>query len=120
MESLSVSKQTWQSHLLTYEDYFKDSFGTNRDPQVSKAQTITLRFAPKVASLIYDMKWHHSEKKTKTEKGGLDLSMIVKVEMDLVRWVVSFGKDVSIVEGEELRNAVKSYLNEALLQYDNT
>jgi predicted DNA-binding transcriptional regulator YafY len=86
------------------EKYLEASFGLFR----GKAVRIRLRFSPEVARYVQERQWHPSQRSAPLLTGELEVILHVAPEMDLKRWIMSYGKDVEILEPKKLRDEIRT------------
>ena len=80
-------------------------------------QIVKLKFSPVVARLIEETVWHPSQELEKERDGSLIMTLRVMNTIELVRWIMSWGKDVEVLEPQDLRNGVISAIKEAVKVY---
>ncbi|MEZ4400003.1 MAG: transcriptional regulator [Kofleriaceae bacterium] len=66
------------------------------------AHTVRLRFSPALAPEIRERRWHKSQRVTELVEGGLVLEMTLAEPLELVRWLLGFGPDVTVLEPSNL------------------
>jgi predicted DNA-binding transcriptional regulator YafY len=96
------------------DDYFQGGFGIWRGSSKIK---VVIDFDAAVSELVRSRKIHESQKLTTLPDGSLRLSMTVGALTELSSWVLGWGKTAKVVEPEELRESIKSELEEALGRY---
>jgi proteasome accessory factor B len=79
------------------------SFGITRG---GKEVTVHLRFRKRAIPLVIERLWHASQEMIENEDGTLDLVMRLAVVPELVRWVNSWGRDVSVLAPTSLDDEV--------------
>jgi predicted DNA-binding transcriptional regulator YafY len=86
------------------ERYLEASFGLFR----GKPERIRLRFSPGVARYVEERQWHPSQRSEPLLTGELEVTLHVAPEMDLKRWILSYGKDVEVLEPKKLREEIRA------------
>lgn len=80
-------------------------------------ERVVLRFAPRVARLVYARTWHPTAQLAELPGGGVELTMTT-AGAELVRFVLEWGATCEVVEPPWLRTAVLAELRGALARYD--
>jgi predicted DNA-binding transcriptional regulator YafY len=76
--------------------------------------TVTLRFTPAVARYIKEKSWALGQTLTDHPDGSVTLTMTTSGRRDVKRWVMGFGKEVRVLEPEDLREEILEELKEIL------
>jgi predicted DNA-binding transcriptional regulator YafY len=97
------------------DDYFQGGFGIFRG---AKKHKVVVDFEPSVGELVRSRRVHESQKLTVHEDGTVRLTMTVGDLTELTSWILGWGKTATVVEPEELADAVRSELRGALAKYD--
>lgn len=85
------------------ENFLGSMFGMFRDREPF---TVKVRFSPWVARWIKEDRWHASQVMTDLPDGSLQVDLEVMGEVDVRRWILSFGGDAEVLEPDFLRRAV--------------
>ncbi len=85
--------------------------------QGGPVEDVVLHFSSRVAHFLNERAWHESESKTSLPHGGLELRMRVPVNIGLLRFILQYGPDVTVVEPASLRADVAGLLRKALEGY---
>ena len=72
-----------------------------------KPITVTLQFNPATAAWVRDRIWHPSQLLTHLKKGGVEMTLTVAENRELVGWILSFGCGVQVLKPESLKQAVR-------------
>jgi predicted DNA-binding transcriptional regulator YafY len=88
---------------FSVERYFQDSLGAHAGHQVSH---VVLDFAPDSSRWARERRWHPTQEIEDREDGGVRLSLDVTLSMELVRWILSWGGHVRVVEPAALQEWV--------------
>lgn len=94
--------------------HFAASFGIYDGRGESKVQ---VRISSARARYVKDKRWHPSQQITPHRDGSLTIEFRVSTTVELKSWLLSFGRDAEVLEPEELRDAIRTELHEALLAY---
>lgn len=99
------------------DGWLEDSFGIFYSSGTVKAQQIKLRFSSRQAPYVSEREWFSGQKLKQNKDGSLELSFKVKHLYEVTRWILSWGKDVTVLEPAQLQSAVKEELRKALNNY---
>lgn len=79
-----------------------------------ESHRVRIRFAPDVAHLIAERRWHPTQKVRRHKDGTLTLEMDVSgIGEELVRFVLAYGAAAEVLEPAPLRDAVAAELRKA-------
>ena len=87
------------------------SFGIVRGEDVMR---VRLRFSPAVAAYIRERVWHATQKVVEKRDGGVELSFETAGWKELVRWVLSWQPDVTVLSPKRLRERVEEKMRQGL------
>lgn len=79
-------------------------------------ETVVLEFTSKQA-LFFESKPFHPYKTSHRGENKLIVEMQLRLNFELIRKLVSFGKGVKVLKPESLRNSIIKYFKDALSQY---
>jgi len=96
------------------EQFLGSMFGMFRDREPF---TVKVRFSPWVARWIKEDRWHASQVMTDLPDGSLQVDLEVMGEVDVRRWILSFGGDAEVLEPEFLRRAVSYEVDKLAATY---
>ncbi len=96
------------------DDYFQGGFGIWRGSSKIK---VVIDFDAAVAELVRSRRIHESQRLTTLPDGSLRLAMTVGALTELSSWILGWGKTARVVEPEELVEAVRRELEEAVARY---
>jgi len=83
--------------------YLKGSFGLFRGQPVQ----VALRFSRAVARYIAEREWHPSQVAAPLLTGELDLTLQAPICPELKRWIMSYGKEVEVLQPKSLRDEIR-------------
>ncbi len=86
------------------ERYLAGSFGLYR----GKPARVRLRFSRAVARYVAERQWHPTQRLDSLLTGELEMTLQVAPEIDLKRWILSYGKDVEVLEPGKLRAEIQA------------
>jgi len=96
------------------DEYLGHSFKVMRD----ELHTVRIRISPSWTRYVGEKIWHESQKAEKLPDGGLELTFRVAGLDEIMRWVLSLGPEVEVVEPERLMEMVRKSLGETLDKYE--
>lgn len=99
------------------DGWLRNSFGIFYSGKEVKEQQVKLRFSKAQAPYILEREWFPGQKTVAGKDGSLELLFKVKHLYEATRWILSWGKDVCVLEPAELREAVKEELRQTLGNY---
>lgn len=82
-------------------DYLGSSWGAFADKEI---ETVKLRFSKRISHAIKETLFHQSQMNEMQEDGSLIMTLKVNNTGDFHAWIMSWGKDVEILEPQKLRN----------------
>jgi predicted DNA-binding transcriptional regulator YafY len=97
-----------------FKSYMGSHFGIMKDVD---EYTVRLRFDPEQAPYIRERVWHDSQSIEEHDDGGLTLSFATNSLVEVVRWVLSHGSHVRVLEPAIVRGRVEDELAGALKSY---
>jgi proteasome accessory factor B len=77
------------------QEHFAKSFGVFHG---DGAVHVKVRFSPTVARYVQESTWHASQKLTKEKDGGLLADFDLGDTEEIMRWILSFGRHVEVLE----------------------
>jgi predicted DNA-binding transcriptional regulator YafY len=96
-----------------FEARTASAFGVVAEPP----ESVCIRFAPRWALYVQEHEWHPSQRITKADGGGVELSMEVGLGEELRGWVLSFGAGAEVLVPDSLRAEVAAELARAGAKY---
>ncbi len=98
---------------IELDQVYDNLFGLIDEP----AQTVRIQFAPNVAYLVKERRWHPSQK-NEVQKDGSVIATFTAGGMDeLASWVLSWGQEARVLEPQVLVEAIILHLARALECY---
>lgn len=115
IESIKLLDETF-SYPHDYEpsERFRSSFGMVSERQPER---VSLRFDAVVAANVGSRRWHPTQTTQVLADGHLDLSFELDVGVELIGWILGYGRFVKVLEPASLRDKVREELQQALHQY---
>jgi proteasome accessory factor B len=87
-----------------FRKYSQDNLGIMRS---GEAEDFEFRFAPEVAYLIKERKWHPSQKLKVNPDRSITLAFRAKGIEEIKRWILSFGEFAQVIKPDKLRKQIK-------------
>ena len=78
---------------------------------------IVVSFLPSVARYVQESIWHTSQKLTKEKDGGVLAEFDLGDTEEIMRWIMSFGKNAVVIQPEELKDKIQKELHALLAIY---
>lgn len=78
---------------------------------------VKIWFSADQARYIKERKWSKSQEIEDQEDGSIILTMRTSGRWDVVRWVLSYGGDATVLEPEELKKSIADQLTKRLKNY---
>lgn len=82
-------------------------------------QHVVVDFAPKAVNLVEPREWHHSQRITRLDDGGLRVEFDVSALHEVVNWVLRWGANAVVREPPELAARVREELAKTLARYES-
>ena len=95
------------------EEQFQSSFGIVKEATMP----LRLRFSAAIAQTVKDRIWHHSQEVLPQEDGSIILTFTAGGRMEIVSWILSYGRHVEVLEPEDLRQEVAGIAAEMATKY---
>jgi predicted DNA-binding transcriptional regulator YafY len=95
------------------EDYLQTAFHVMRgDPE-----KIKVRFSPGAAHVVRERIWHPTQEVRELDGGGLEVSLEVPINYEIVSWILGFGSAAEVVHPISLRRLISEELQTAAASY---
>lgn len=121
MKSIKVVRQPFiDNSFINSDDYFRDVIGVTLMPD-SKPEEIELIFSPLFAPYARTKPLHYSQHIIRQyEDGSLQLSLNLIINPELVRLLMSFGKEIKVLKPSHLVTQIKDVAQSIVQQYEPT
>lgn len=96
------------------EEQLKGAFGIVDE----EAMEVRVRFSPVVAHTVKERVWHPTQRLRPESDGSLILSFRAGGRMEIVSWILSYGRHAEVLEPEELRLEVGRTAKEMTSLYE--
>ena len=101
---------------IDFEHYFDDVFGVTIPPSDVEKIRVVLQFSPKQYPYIVSKPLHHSQEIVDDE--NCILSVEVRPTYEFTQLILSFGKDVKVLEPEPYSQEIRDDIRRDLQNYD--
>jgi len=95
------------------EEYLKAAFRL----MTGEPRKSTMRVPPETAYVIRQRLWHPSQQLQELVDGGIEISLEVPINYEIISWILGFGPAAEVVQPVELRNRMAADLQKAASQY---
>ena len=96
------------------EQITEGAFGLIRGKETTR---VRIRFDEKVARYVQRRMWHPTQRFRKLADGGVEMTMDVRGTVEIVSWVLGFGRTAQVVEPRGLREEVAAELARGAARY---
>lgn len=111
--SIEVIKESFIKNTINFEeDYFDDIIGVTNYPD-KETEEVIIKLSEKVIPYIKTKPLHSSQRIVEGNK----LKLKIKLNPELRATILSFGKGMTVLKPESLRDEIKEILQEAVNQY---
>lgn len=116
VESIKDSKLRYTpNNTIDWNEYFDDIIGVTK-PENGKVEKIELLFNEQRAQYVLTKPLHGSQK-TKQTKDGLQVTLELIINKELVSTILYYGKDVTVLNPEGLKTEILTNYRSALNNY---
>ena len=95
------------------DEYMRDSFGVIH----TDGEKVVIRFDPSLERYLKENIWHPSQVFKKDKDGSVILTMEVGGLVEVMSWILGFGRQAEVLEPEHLRQAVAEEIAATMGQY---
>ena len=113
-KSATMTEAAFEKPAVDVEALWRDSFGIYRG---DRPEAVALVITATLASYIREQQWHHSQKITELDDGGIRLDLTVALTPDFIRWVLGLGDQAQVVQPPALVTAVQEEASRLLRRY---
>lgn len=94
------------------KEYYKNAMGISvmQDIEPSK---IRLHISPAQAPYVLSRPIHHSQKVLKESKDGLEISLFLIINYELLSTLLGMGSDLQVIEPDKLQTALRDHHRKA-------
>jgi predicted DNA-binding transcriptional regulator YafY len=113
---VKIEKETYEiPSNFNIDDYLISAWGAFAD---QKVETIKLRFSQRISQALKETRFHSSEIMEMQKDGSLLVTLKINNTGDFHAWIMSWGKDVEVIEPESLRNQMTDVVRSLAKIYD--
>ncbi|MBN8540752.1 MAG: WYL domain-containing transcriptional regulator [Deltaproteobacteria bacterium] len=94
-----MSDEEYTSKGFDFDHFQKDSLAVYREGEIAKVE---INIKEPMASYIAERQWHPSQRSVRTAS-GIRLSLEVRVNDELVRWILGMGSSAEVASPQKLR-----------------
>lgn len=95
-----MSDEEYNSKGFDFDHFHKDSLAVLREGEISKVE---IQIKEPMASYISERQWHPSQRSVRTAN-GVRLSLEVRMNDELVRWILGLGAAAEVLSPQKLRD----------------
>jgi len=95
------------------DEYMRDAFGVIH----TDVEKVVIKFDPSLERYLKENIWHPSQVFKKDQDGSVVLTMEVGGLVEVMSWVLGFGRQAEVIEPEHLRQAVAEELAATMGKY---
>ena len=105
IKAVERTGKSFQRHAgFSLDARLRGSFGV----QSGEGQfEVVIRFTERAADYIREKKWHDSQRQRELKGGGLELRLSLSSQVEVQRWVLSWGGDAVVIKPPELVDSVR-------------
>ena len=105
------------SKMINFEEYFEDVIGVTM-PKEQALEKVVLKVSASLAPYIKTKPLHGSQKRIAETDENYTFSIEVISNYELKKKILSFGKDIVVIEPIILREEIKEILNDCIENYN--
>lgn len=95
------------------EEQFQDAFGIVDE----EAMRVKVKFSPAIAHTVRDRLWHPSQAVVEESDGSVLLSFVAGGRMEIISWILSYGRYAEVLEPPGLRDEVRQIVQDMAAAY---
>lgn len=101
--SAEYTNEEYVSEGFNLEEFTKNNFGVFSEGDIKPIQ---VHIQEPIASFVSERRWHDSQKITRIEN-GIELTMNVRINEELARWILGLGPSATVLNPPELVKQVQ-------------
>lgn len=98
------------------DEFFKYSFGITQIHE-AKPEKVVLQFTAYQAPFVLNQPLHHSQKVLKQNEDVVEIEYHVYITTELIMTILSYGKEVKVLQPQTLKDKIKATVQEMAAQY---
>ncbi len=83
-------------------------------------EQVRIHFSERVAAYVQERIWHPSQVLQRLADGGVELTLQVAVQVELVSWILGFGDDARVLEPTQLVERVRATVARTVARYEES
>ncbi|MCP4376021.1 MAG: YafY family transcriptional regulator [bacterium] len=116
IEELNVTSQVFsKSCHVDLDDYFGNAWSMIPE---GREYRVHLRFSPKVAKNVSEVRWHKTQETEFLPDGSLDYRVNVDGLGEITWWILGYGDQVEVISPSPLRKSVVDVAKSVLSKYE--
>lgn len=116
VRKLTVTDKAFtQPHDVDLDKYFGDAWSMIPE---GRTYPVHLRFTPKVAGNVAEVRWHRNQKTQVDDDGTLNFRVTVDGLGEIAWWILGYGDQVEVVSPPALRKKIAGVARAVLAKYD--
>lgn len=102
-----------EKHILTKAGFDFDEYMAKcwRSYYLEDPQKVCIRFSPVAAKEIKRKEWHPTQRIKDKKNGSLELTVTVSGQDEIMRWVLSWGKEAQVIQPRTLKIRIKEEIS---------
>lgn len=112
--SASIMDEEYASSDFQIEKYIQDQFGIYSDGETHE---IKIEIFDPIASYVSERRWHDSQKIVR-HGNKIEMSLKVKINDELARWILGFGSAAKVLNCIQLEDLIKQQALDILNRYN--
>ena len=114
IKSFSVLEESFVlSKDFNLEDYLQTAFQVMR----GEPQKIKVRITKGAAHIARERIWHPTQELREQPDGGIDISLQVPINYEIISWIMGFGSAAEVIQPESLRKRIMDEFQIAASKY---
>lgn len=105
-----------ENELIDWQDYFSDMIGVSKS-EGAVLENVVLHFNQLTGKYMENKSLHETQKHKWIEENTLEVKIVVMVNYELERLILSYGESVIVLEPQHLKERIKSRLLNGLANY---
>lgn len=114
IQKFSVLEESFKKREdFDLEEYLKGAFRL----MTGEPKKVLIRVAASAAHVIRERQWHPSQQLQELLDGGIEISLNVPINYEIISWILGFGPAAEVLQPIELKNRIAADLQKAASQY---
>ena len=108
ISKMVMTRKSFPIQDFSLEDYLESAFELNSSGQI---MDVEIHFKSKVAPFIRELVWHPSQTIEPGSNNSLVLRMTVAINQEIVRWILGFGSECTVIAPQILISMIKEHVD---------